>query len=593
MNMKKTIAAVAACAVAVSAMATTVSAEEGSLHYNLVRNTYKVQKGSATFKATIDYRNALADDGYIQIGFSASNDQVEVANAVYTVTGYNIQNSVKGDTFSYVGFKEGGHTWETVGRSSQVKTNWGADGAVQTFTIPIDTKGIHGDEGFVADVSVTVPHTNTANDWDGAVLGAKFQYVVSDAALGDLVVTDTKVLEPGFVAGTTTLKEVVADVAVVDGTYIKYDLNNNKTLDKYEDQYVSEIYAAPLMIGNQSLDTYTLYPVISAYTPATTVLDKQYPMATNANTFTMGQPFNVNTNGFEQGVYAQDVDGIVYIVNDDVKKNVLGSASNILDYLTNFDCALANPDKGLAYVNVVPVINDVIANYDEVTFTFNTAAQPVKNGAYSSDGDADKQYTSFGQHLYNYYGDEDTGYVYTTAYDWNGYNLFAGALVVNGQLSMSLNDTNVFDYGATTLSFNWDDAISGANVNTYVTYLSKLQLATSTLWYWDSMDVVYATGDAEDAASGEGEEAEDDTIGEDEDVADDDVVDDVDDDVVDDVDDDVVDDVDDDVDVDVDDTADDVADVPAENPGTGNAPIALAVIPVALAAAAVVAKKRG
>ena len=39
MNMKKTIAAVAACAMAVSAMATTVSAEEGSLHYNLVKTT--------------------------------------------------------------------------------------------------------------------------------------------------------------------------------------------------------------------------------------------------------------------------------------------------------------------------------------------------------------------------------------------------------------------------------------------------------------------------------------------------------------------------------------------------------------------------
>ncbi|MCI5903933.1 MAG: hypothetical protein MRZ61_02200 [Oscillospiraceae bacterium] len=40
-----------------------------------------------------------------------------------------------------------------------------------------------------------------------------------------------------------------------------------------------------------------------------------------------------------------------------------------------------------------------------------------------------------------------------------------------------------------------------------------------------------------------------------------------------------------------DEPADEPADVPAENPGTGNSPIALAVIPVALAAAAVVAKK--
>ena len=102
--------------------------------------------------------------------------------------------------------------------------------------------------------------------------------------------------------------------------------------------------------------------------------------------------------------------------------------------------------------------------------------------------------------------------------------------------------------------------------------------------------------------SAAGEEATDDTIGDvvdDVDVDDtDDVVDDADDVDVDDTDDVDVDDTDDTADVDVDDTddtadvdVDDTADVPAENPGTGNSPIALAVIPVALAAAAVVAKK--
>ncbi len=42
MNMKKTIAAVA-----LSAMATTVSAESGSLHYNLTREV-RTQSGSVT-----------------------------------------------------------------------------------------------------------------------------------------------------------------------------------------------------------------------------------------------------------------------------------------------------------------------------------------------------------------------------------------------------------------------------------------------------------------------------------------------------------------------------------------------------------------
>lgn len=86
--------------------------------------------------------------------------------------------------------------------------------------------------------------------------------------------------------------------------------------------------------------------------------------------------------------------------------------------------------------------------------------------------------------------------------------------------------------------------------------------------------------------SAEGEEAEEDTIGED-------TVDVVDEpeDVVDDEPEDVVDEPEDVVDEPADETTDEPADVPAENPGTGNSPIALAVIPVALAAAAVVAKK--
>ncbi|MGN0609325.1 MAG: hypothetical protein ACI4J6_08960 [Oscillospiraceae bacterium] len=86
--------------------------------------------------------------------------------------------------------------------------------------------------------------------------------------------------------------------------------------------------------------------------------------------------------------------------------------------------------------------------------------------------------------------------------------------------------------------------------------------------------------------SAAGEEAESDTIGE---VTDEpeDVVEEPED-VVDEPEEEVVDEPEEEV---VDEPSDEPADVPAENPGTGNSPIALAVIPVALAAAAVVAKK--
>lgn len=77
-------------------------------------------------------------------------------------------------------------------------------------------------------------------------------------------------------------------------------------------------------------------------------------------------------------------------------------------------------------------------------------------------------------------------------------------------------------------------------------------------------------------------------------VADDDVIDtDGDDDIIDDGDDgdDIVDDGNDDDNGDDDEGPAPVVDNPVNNPQTGNSPIALAVIPVALAAAAVVAKK--
>ena len=150
---------------------------------------------------------------------------------------------------------------------------------------------------------------------------------------------------------------------------------------------------------------------------------------------------------------------------------------------------------------------------------------------------------------------------------------------------MSLNNTEVFDYAATSLSFNWEDVTGGANVNTYVTYLQKMQLATSSTWYWDSMDVVYGNTESDDVNSGEGTDAEEDVIADDE-ASDEEIADDAADEEP----------ADEDVPADDEEPADEAPadEAPADaNPATGNAPIALAVIPVALAAAAVVAETRG
>jgi hypothetical protein len=576
MNMKKTIAAVAACAVAVSAVATTTftaSAEEGTLHYNLVREAVAKYTGTVTYTTTISALDISTATNVVitldtkntgAVAYAVlDNGSGDPVNATWTVTGYTTDsNAVKTDTFSYTNYTQERNYWGS-NPSSMVKLvqydktkaayeyydtwsgkdpNYNTDGTGDTvtgeinrtqFVIPVSVAGTQAAANgrFYAQVSVTVNHSDTS--WGVAGLSGAEMYVEAAST------TPT-----GDTANATKL------IAAAGG------------------------YGYP--------ETY------------------KYPLITTANTNANGS--NV-VSSLIQTTYVQDTDlSDIYYVGT----NVDGSKSNILSYLGASKFSLVTPanalktsDYWVAYTNVVPVINDVIANYDDVTFTFNTASSAVLNGHYSDDGKADKQYTSFGQHLYNYYGDEATGYVYSSAYDWTGYNLFSGALILNGQLSMSLNDTNVFDYGASTLSFNYSDAVDGAAVNTYATYLSKLQLATSTYWYWDSLDVVYANTDAEDAGTDAGVDADDDVIDEDEDF--DDVVDDetdVDEDV------DFDEEEDDDVDVDIDDVEPaEEEEAPAEetpvetevaaNPSTGNAPIALAVIPVALAAAAVVAKKRG
>lgn len=240
-----------------------------------------------------------------------------------------------------------------------------------------------------------------------------------------------------------------------------------------------------------------------------------------------------------------------------------------------------------SYSNVVAVLNDAVQNYD-VTFKFNTAAQPVniKTGLYSQEtwnSDVHSEYLAFGQHLYPLYDFELSTF---TGMDWSGINLFAGALVVNGGLTMSLSNTEYFDWAQTSISFSWDDIVDAAAekgiTNDRALYISTMGLATSQTWFWDSMDVILAVREEEDVSADAGVEGELDTLDEDIDMDED------------------IDLGDDDGEEEVDVTPEteapvvtEAAPAVAENPKTGNASVALAVIPVALAAAAVVAKKRG
>ena len=80
---------------------------------------------------------------------------------------------------------------------------------------------------------------------------------------------------------------------------------------------------------------------------------------------------------------------------------------------------------------------------------------------------------------------EGTGY---TGFDWTGYNLFQGALVINENLTMSLAETDYFDWTATSLSFDWDAIMDGAMTsNDYAVYLHSMKLATSNTCYPSTM----------------------------------------------------------------------------------------------------------
>ena len=282
--------------------------------------------------------------------------------------------------------------------------------------------------------------------------------------------------------------------------------------------------------------------------------------------------------------------------------NLYSNAGDIITYLetqsVNAGATKANKDATAArngtsdnfgtYTNVAAVLNDAVQNYD-VTFTFNTATQGIRlrnNDIVDAKGNWIPYYTSntwedtytdmykaFGQQLYPLYDVELTTF---TGMDWAGVNLFAGALVINGGLTMSLSNTEYFDWTKTSISFSWDDIVDAAAekgiTSDYALTIQSMGLITSQTWFWDSMDVVLAVRSEDDASADAGIDSDDDVI-DDEDI-----------------------DEGEDIEVEEETPAETeavVAPVEATSPKTGNASVALAVIPVALAAAAVVAKKRG
>jgi hypothetical protein len=181
------------------------------------------------------------------------------------------------------------------------------------------------------------------------------------------------------------------------------------------------------------------------------------------------------------------------------------------------------------YRNVRALFNDNFTSYDTATVTFNTAIDKVITPEYLATLDAanevshsagmyvtgtddyygkligdDKYMKPFSQSLFNLYGDDASLFVPfdVNKYFTNGlaYNLFTAGLIVNNQYTMQLAQTSMFNYNATSLSFDisamYDNVYT--NVNPYLYLITDMRLATSIPWYWESVEFKFFNTDNSD-----------------------------------------------------------------------------------------------
>lgn len=639
MNMKKTIAAIAAGAVAVSAMATTVSAvESGTLNYNLVNTLQNQKNGKLTVKATFPNVKLVAGTS-IDIGLPGlqwtdkvvvSGQYIDTNKAINPITfthdlwseGYSAETEAQMDwekVTLQVRSVNDGTPYTLIGGSAD------AGEATPATVTAVSSKGniLTVNEAILKGNNIGYgTYTLTYKDAVAAAPAVAAGWAIKDgaaldpaadaatiAALDALKAANPTETEFSFDGDTTVYVYSAGSAAVAAKPAGFYDAAGNAATFYGVD---ATTVAAP--VANTDTITVTYVAGTEGAVMANITVTVSMKNITDKDWETVNGKLSSHTYGINfNGVWG-DATGSAYTAPTPYKAPFMTQVSNNKDIIAYLETANVNgTDK--AYKNVRAVLNDAIENFETVTFTFNTAAANVRfaaatgtatnptvnhdkiNKEYNdtlkalasgefivglyaeNDWEGVDTYKAFGDHTYDwFYSPEGTGY---TGMDWGGQNLFAGALIVNEGYTMSLSNTEYFDWTKTSISFDWDAIMDGAaTTNNYATYIHSIKLATSNMWFWDSMDVVLVAGEAETVDADAAAEVDENTIDDDEDDIDADDDDDVE----------PADDDDDDVDVAP------VVDEPApvvSNPPTGNAPVALAVIPVALAAAAIVAKKRG
>lgn len=649
MNMKKTIAAIAAGAVAVSAMATTVSAvESGTFNYNLVNTLQNQKNGKVTIKATFPNVKLVAgttiDIGLPGMGWTdkvvVSGQYIDTNKAINPITftrdvwseGYSAE------TEAQIGWEKvtlqvksvnDGTPYTLIGGAAEATD--GTEGTAASLTAVASTGHILAVNEAILKANGVIPGTYTLTYRAGKDAVEPVAAGWYTDAAKTIKVSDAAIL--AALAGKEEEGKAAAGVKWETTTYY-YDAGSAGTA-KVEAGWFDANDKAPTFYGVDATaiaapvagNTIVVnYNAGTEGTKGTDVVMANLTVTVNMKSITDKDWETVNgklknhTYGISLNGVFGDATGSAYTAPTAYKAPFMTQSKefdkgyqNIINYLNT---ANVNGDDK-AYKNVGAVINDAIENFETVTFTFNTAAANVRfaaaTGSYTNpvinhdninkeyndtlkklatgefivglyaenDWEGVDTYKAFGDHTYDwFYTPEGTGF---TGMDWGGQNLFAGALIVNEGLTMSLSNTEYFDWTKTAISFDWDAIMDGAaTTNNYATYIHSIKLATSNMWFWDSMDLVLVAGTADTVDADAAAEVDEDTIDEDKDDIDADDDDDVE----------PADDDDDDEDVAP------VVDEPApalvvSNPPTGNAPVALAVIPVALAAAAIVAKKRG
>ena len=565
MNMKKTIAGVMAGAMAVSAMAVVASADQESIVLTYDLKTYVEAKNDtkAQIQFVITYANGASD-----YGFTATDNTLTVGVNKGTWFGDEVKGELHDVEVSFTSLKN----LNTETGAVTVTQKWVAKGAndagdyiIKNYT-PIDLD--------------SVPCNNSDDD--------KSKFVI-------------KLDKTGKVAGDNVLN--------ISGF-------NNETLGQSSSAFDYSFQNAVIKLN---------YEVPSSV--YTNLADGDQKFGWNGKTWL--EVLGVDPNGYKTLGQKELMEGVtanVSGVTGTAQPIAVGSfkAGSDAEKIYPMKSTLTNPANvvtalqarkagGKYYTNPVAVLNDAIANNENVVFefkSFNGYVATAKSKLFGGDWiDADRAYgyqvnsqdwynPTFGQHLYTSYGVPGTPNDVYSLFGQNEFdmygsyssawaqNLFQGAIVVNSGLTMQLSDTDMFNWGADTLSFDWFAITDEGKVTEAKTFLTKMLLYTPVDWYWDTLTVtVGSDGDEDGVEPGEGVEGDGDIVDDDEG----DVI------------------VDDPVEVETEPVVVETEPVvveteapevvtpaaPVESPKTGNAPVALAVIPVALAAAAVVAKKRG